>query len=114
QLRTDRAGIGERQTNLKAEPGRRVVERKNLQCIVFFGDDNARQVLARQDLAREVLLCRTFFTRTGTDFARKGSSRRGVVPRELTFDTVDGQAWQPQAEDTPSVFRRGTHHISIP
>jgi hypothetical protein len=50
--------------------------------------------------------------RAGTRFARKRFSRRGVAA--LTFDTIDGQARQPQAEDTPPVSRKGTHHISIP
>ncbi len=30
-------------------------------------------------------------------------SLRGDVLRELALDAVDGQAWQPQAEDTPTV-----------
>jgi len=39
---------------------------------------------------------------------------RGAVAAKLALDAVDGQARQPQAEDTPPVFRKGTHHISIP
>jgi hypothetical protein len=40
-LRTDGAGIGERQADIEAETRGRVVERKNLQRIVLPGDDNA-------------------------------------------------------------------------
>jgi len=85
-MRTDGAGIGERQAYFKAERRGRVVQGKNLQRIVVLGDDNAGILI----------------------------SRRGVAGRELAFDTVDGQARQPQAEDTPPVSRKGTHHISIP
>ena len=41
QLRTDGAGVGERQADLKAEARGRVVERKNLQRVVLLGDDDA-------------------------------------------------------------------------
>ena len=41
QLRTDGAGIGKRQADLKAEGSGRVVERKNLQRVVLLGDDDA-------------------------------------------------------------------------
>jgi hypothetical protein len=37
-----------------------------------------------------------------------------AVPRQLPLDAIDRQARQPQAEDTPTVQRKGTHHISIP
>jgi hypothetical protein len=84
QLRTDGAGIGQRQANIQAEMGCGVIQRGNLQRIVLLGDDNAR------------------------------ISRRGVSAPKLAFDTVDGQARQPQAEDTPPVSRKGAHHISIP
>ncbi len=78
------AGIGERQTHLKAETRGGIIQRGNLQRIVLFGDDNA------------------------------WVSWRGVAAAKLALDTVDGQARQPQAEDTPPVSRKGTHHISIP
>jgi hypothetical protein len=45
QLRTDSAGIGERQTDFKAESGCGFVECKNLQCVVLFDDDNARTIM---------------------------------------------------------------------
>jgi hypothetical protein len=41
-LRTDGAGVGERQAYIKAEVRGRVVEREDLQRVVLFGDDNAR------------------------------------------------------------------------
>jgi hypothetical protein len=83
-LRADGAGIGERLADLKAETRGRIIEGKNLQRVVLLGDDDAG-----------------FFTRT-------------VVAAKPTIDPVDGQARQPQAEDTPPVSRKGTHHISIP
>ena len=87
-MRTDGAGIGKRQADLKAESCGHLVEGKNLQRVVLFGDRNAGNI------------CRIRW--------------RGVVPSKLTFDAVDGQARQPQAEDPPPVYRKGTHHISIP
>ena len=84
QVRTDGAGIGQRQAYIQAEMGCGVIQRGNLQRIVLLGDDNA------------------------------GISRRGVSAPKLAFDTVDGQARQPQAEEPPPVLRKGTHHISIP
>ncbi len=45
QLRTDSAGVGERQAGVKAALCGRLVQRRNLQCVVLFGDDNARMVL---------------------------------------------------------------------
>jgi hypothetical protein len=44
QLRTDDAGIGERQAGVKAALCGRLVQRRNLQCVVLFGDDNARVI----------------------------------------------------------------------
>jgi hypothetical protein len=85
QFRTDGAGIGERQADLKAETRGSVIEGKNLQRVVLPGNDDAGKI-----------------------------SRRGGVLPKLAFDAVDGQARQPQAEDTPPVQRKGTHHISIP
>jgi hypothetical protein len=85
-MRADGAGIGERQADLKTEMGRGIIERGNLQRVVLFGNDDAGRTL----------------------------SRRGAVACELAFDAVGGQARQPQAEDTPPVSRKGTHHISIP
>ena len=90
-MRTDGAGIGQRQAHIKAETRSRVVERKNLQRIVLLGNNNAG-IIAR------VL----------------AFSQRGVALPKLAFDTVDGQARQPQAEDTPPASRKGAHHISIP
>jgi hypothetical protein len=43
-IRTDRAGIGQRQAGLKAEMGRGIIQRGNLQRVVLFGDDNAWKV----------------------------------------------------------------------
>ena len=79
QLRTDGAGIGQRQAYIQAEMGCGVIQRGNLQRIVLLGDDDTGIVV------------RIF-------------SRRGVAARELAFDAVDGQARQPQAEDTPPVY----------
>ena len=86
KLRTDGAGIGERQADIEAEPRGRIVERKNLQRVVLLGDDDAGIVVIQ----------------------------RGAVLPKLALDAVDGQAWQPQAENPPPVSRKGTHHISIP
>ena len=85
QFRTDGAGIGERQPGLKTVSRGFVVEGINLQRVVFFGDDNAGSI-----------------------------TRRGVLERGMSLDAVDGQVRQPQAEDTPPVLRKSTHHISIP
>ena len=75
QLRADGAGIGERQADRKTELRGSIIQRGNLQRIVLLGDDDAW-----------------------------GVSRRGGAARELAFDAVDGQAWQPQAEDPPPVY----------
>ena len=88
QLRTDGAGIGQRQADLKAETRGQVIQRGNLQRVVLFGDDNAGNIVL--------------------------FSWRGAAARERALDAVGGQARQPQAEDTPPVFRKDTHHISIP
>jgi len=79
QMRTDRACIGQRQADLKAETGGGIIQRVNLQRVVLLGDDDAWFVVG-------VIL-----------------TRRGVRAPELAFDAVDGQARQPQAEDTPRV-----------
>ncbi len=84
QLRTDGAGIGERQADRKTQMRGGVIECENLQRVVLLRDDDAGLVI----------------------------TRRGAAVRAL--DAVDGQARQPQAEDTPPVSRKGTHHISIP
>jgi len=89
-LRADGAGVGERQADLKPEMGRGIIERGNLQRVVLFGDDDAGII------------------------AGLWLSRRGAAVRELALDAVGGQARQPQAENTPPVSRKGTHHISIP
>ncbi len=44
QVRTDGAGIGERQADLEAEGCGRVVEGGNLQGVVLFGDDDAGNI----------------------------------------------------------------------
>ena len=44
-LRTDGAGIGERQADVETEPGGRIVERENLQRVVLLGDDDAGIVI---------------------------------------------------------------------
>ncbi len=84
-MRADGAGIGERQADLKTKTRGRVVERKNLQRIVLLGDDNAG--IASPEFLAGII-----------------ASQRGVAARELAFDAVDGQARQPQAEDTPPVY----------
>jgi hypothetical protein len=43
-VRADGAGIGERQPNLEAEGCGRVVEGGNLQGVILFGDDDARNI----------------------------------------------------------------------
>jgi len=85
-VRADRAGIGQRQADFKAETGCGIVQRGNLQRVVLFGDDNTWKL----------------------------TSRRGVVARQLALDAVGRQARQPQAEDAPAFHGKGTHHISIP
>ena len=89
-MRTDGAGIGQRQADLQTEIGCGVIQRGNLQRVILPGDDDA-------GIIAQVLF-----------------SRYGVAARELTLDAVGGEARQPQAEDTPPVSRKGTHHISIP
>ena len=59
-----------------------VIQRGNLQRVVLPGDDNAGRI--------DALVGRVF-------------NRRGVLACELALDAVDGQARQPQAEDTPPV-----------
>ena len=83
-MRTDGAGIGQGQADLKAEIGGGIIQRKNLQRVVLLDDDDAGFIINRR------------------------------AARELAFDTVDGQARQPQAEEPPPGLRTGTHHISIP
>ncbi len=84
-VRTDRTGIGERQTWFKAELRRGIVQRGNLQRIALLGDDNT---------------CLQISWR--------------AVARELTFDAIGWQARQPQAEDAPMCHGKRTHHTSIP
>jgi len=62
------------QIDVEARAHGEIVERINLQRVVLLGDDNARRLIR---------LC--------------------AAGCELSFDTVDGQAWQKQAEDTPPV-----------
>ncbi len=86
ELRTDGAGVGERQADDKPQTCGGIIERENLQRIVQLGDDDAGLVITPPVVAL----------------------------RKLALDAVDGQARQPQAEDAPTVSRKGTHHISIP
>ena len=86
QLRADGAGIGERQADLKTEMGCGIIQRRNLQRVVLLGNDDAGRMI----------------------------SWRGGAACELALDAVGRQTGQPQAEDTPPVSRKGTHHISIP
>ena len=74
QFGADRAGIGERQADREAGAHGQIVERVDLQRVVLFGDDDAG-----------------------------GFIQRVAVLHKLALDAVDGQAWQPQAEDTPPV-----------
>ena len=85
-VRTDRARVGQRQADLKAEMSRGIIQRGNLQRVVLLCDDNAWLV----------------------------ASRRGAVAPKLALDAVGRQARQPQAEDAPALHGKGTHHISIP
>jgi hypothetical protein len=45
QLRTDGAGIGKRQADVKAALCGPLVQRNNLLRVVLFGNDNARMIL---------------------------------------------------------------------
>ena len=74
QFRTDRAGIGERQADREAGAHGQIVEGVNQQRVVLLGNDDAG-----------------------------GITQRDAALRKLALDAVDGQAWQPQAEDTPPV-----------
>ena len=47
QFRADRAGIGERQADRKAGARRHIVQRRDLQRVVLFGDDNAGDFVIR-------------------------------------------------------------------
>jgi hypothetical protein len=100
-LRTDGAGIGERQADFEAKLGSRIVERKNPQHVVLPGNDNAGKNLLHLPRKREREQIQRF-------------SLHGDIPYQLPLDAVGRQARQPQAEDTPPVLRKGTHHISIP
>jgi len=74
QFRADRAGIGERQADREAGAHRQIVERVNQQRVVLLDDNDAWSII-----------------------------QRVAAARKLALDAVDGQAWQPQAEDTPPV-----------
>ncbi len=81
QLGADGAGIGQRQADREAGTHGQIVEGVDQQRVVLLGDDDA---------------------------GRKGNRRlrfiqRVAAARKLALDAVDGQAWQPQAEDTPPV-----------
>ena len=43
-VRTDRAGIGQRQADIEAEMGCGIIQRGNLQRVVLLGDDDARKL----------------------------------------------------------------------
>ena len=75
QLRTDGAGIGERQAYIKTEPRGRVVERKNLQCVVLLGDDDAGISVSRRDAVARWRLMRSM--------GRRGSHRLRIRRRFL-------------------------------
>jgi hypothetical protein len=75
--------IGQRQADLEAEIGGGIIQRIDLQRVVLLGDDDARVV--------------------GSIVDGKRFTRRDAVVDGLPPDAVDGQAWQPQAEDTPRV-----------
>src|SRR5579859_6728711 len=72
QMRTDGAGIGERQPDREAVTRRRVIQRIDYKRIVLLDDNDAR-----------------YF------------SLRAVARLKRALDAVDGQAWQPQAENPP-------------
>ncbi len=74
QFGTDRAGIGERQADREAGMHGQIVEGVDQQRVVLLGDDDAGR-----------------FT------------QRDAVLYKLALDAVDGQAWQPEAEDTTPV-----------
>ena len=83
QVRTDGPRIGERQSRIEVEARRRVIEGIDDECVVLLGNDDARFV------AR--LVARAFI-------------RRGAAALKRALDAIDGQAWQPQAEDPPLVL----------
>jgi hypothetical protein len=72
QMRADGAGIGERLADRKAIARGRVIQRIDDKRIVLLGDDDSRSV-----------------------------NRRAAAVCEFALDAVDGQPWQPQAEDPP-------------
>ena len=74
QFGADGAGIGERQANREAGFDGEIVERVDLDGILLFDDDDAGRFI-----------------------------QRAAADRKLALDAVDGQAWQPEAEDTPPV-----------
>lgn len=85
QVRTHRPRIGERLADMQTHAFGGFVECMDHQRIVVPGDDDSRFIgFTQPDAAEEAL------------------------------DPIDGQARQPQAEDTTTVQRTGTHHISIP
>ena len=50
-MRTDGAGIGQRQADLQTEIGRGIIQRGNLQRIVLPGDDDAGMIISQRDVA---------------------------------------------------------------
>ena len=74
QFRADRAGIGERQADREAGADGEIVEGVDQDGVVLLGDDDAGCFI-----------------------------QRVAAAQKLAFDAVDGQAWQPQAEDAPPV-----------
>jgi len=75
EVGTDRAGIRQRLAEADAVTRRGLVERMDEQCIGVLDDDDLRLAL-----------------------------RRSAGEGQLSFDPIDGQARQPQAED-PSPVR---------
>ena len=74
QFGADGAGIGERQADREARAHSQIVEGVDQDGVVLLGDDDAGCFI-----------------------------QRVAVARKPALDAVDGQAWQPQAEDTPPV-----------
>ncbi len=75
QFRADRAGIGERQADREAGVYGQLIKRINQNGVMLLGNDDAG-----------------------------GFIQRVAAARKLALDAVDGQAWQPQAEDTSPVL----------
>jgi len=55
QMRTDGAGIGERQADLQTEIGCGIIQRGNLQRVVLLGDDDAGMIISQRDVAAPLM-----------------------------------------------------------